>query len=116
LPWAPTVERQLEDLAITPGAIPRGMAPSYLDEYGDSLSAAGRALGERVKPAGSRASVAKFFAATRTLVHYRGARGAALAAAMTTRLFQRPLRVRRGGSDPLTRRRGSRPFHPANHF
>jgi hypothetical protein len=47
LPWAPTVERQLGDLAITPARF-REAWPPFLDEYGDSLSAAGRALGERV--------------------------------------------------------------------
>ena len=68
LPWAPTVERQLDDLAITPARF-REAWPPFLDEYGDSLSAAGRALGERVNQR-LEGIVAKFFAATRTLAHF----------------------------------------------
>jgi hypothetical protein len=44
LPWVPTVEHQLADLAITPARF-REMWPRFLEDVGDSLPTGGRALG-----------------------------------------------------------------------
>jgi aminoglycoside phosphotransferase (APT) family kinase protein len=68
LPWVPTIERQLDDLAITATRF-REAWPPFLAEYGELMSPAGRALGERVSER-LEAVLAKFFAGTRTLVHF----------------------------------------------
>jgi aminoglycoside/choline kinase family phosphotransferase len=68
LPWVPSVERQLDELAITPAHF-REVWPRFLGEYGDSLPRGGRALGERVAQR-LDGIVAKFFTRTRTLVHF----------------------------------------------
>ena len=64
----PTVERQLADLGITPPRF-REAWPLFLAEYGNSLPAGGRALGQRVHDR-LEAIVAKFLTGIRTLVHF----------------------------------------------
>jgi aminoglycoside phosphotransferase (APT) family kinase protein len=68
LPWVPTVEHQLADLAITPARF-REAWPLFLEDVGDALPVGGRALGERVYQR-LEGILAKFFAGSRTLVHF----------------------------------------------
>src|SRR5262249_52915245 len=67
LSWVPSVEHQLEMLSLTPEAI-RKAWPLFLESFGDSLPAGGRALGERVIRHLENI-LAAFLKGTRTLVH-----------------------------------------------
>src|SRR5262245_61616070 len=68
LPWVPSVEQQLKMLSLTPKAI-RTAWPLFLESFGDSLPAGGRALGERIIQH-LEGILAAFLKGTRTLVHF----------------------------------------------
>lgn len=68
LPWVPSVEQQLTMLSLTPEAI-RTAWPLFLEDFGESLPAGGRALGERIIGR-LEGILAAFAQGTRTLVHF----------------------------------------------